>query len=215
MINSKKIRFLYPHANLYKDLPMHANVIDKAFYNINIYANDKSIKKGTVTHKQAFYFKGSVITNRCEPNTVFPIVVEAIMDRKIIESKPVLEITIREVKNTPTYLQKEKDKSDFLCGDKFYCLYTDIGKNEIGEITVNFLREFGVVWAKVVRKDQTSADEEGNWRGIYKMPPAEWEDSLPYDEYTKKINSWTRKNLLIALKDAIIISDLLNQKVSF
>jgi hypothetical protein len=183
----KKIRFLYPHADPYKDLAIHVNVIDKAFYNINIYANDKSIKEGTVTRTQTFYFKGSVITNKCEPNTLCPIVVEAIMDRKIIDTDPMLEITIREVKNTPTYLQKGQAKSDFVCGDKFYYLYTDIGKNEIGEVTVNFLREFGGVWAKVVRKDQTSAEEEANWRGIYRMPSAEWEDSLPYDGYTKKL----------------------------
>ena len=54
-----------------------------------------------------------------------------------------IEITIREIKNTPTYLQKGQAKLDFVCGDRFYYLYTDIGKNEVGEITLNFLREFG------------------------------------------------------------------------
>ena len=183
----KKVRFLYPHADAYKDLAIHVNVIDKAFYDINIYANDKSIKEGTVTRTQTFYFKGSVISNRCEPDTLCPIVVEAIMNRKIIDTDPMLEITIREIKNTPTYLQKGQAKLDFVCGDRFYYLYTDIGKNDIGEVTINFLREFGSIWAKVVRKDQTSADEEANWRGIYRMPSADWEDSLPFDAYTKKL----------------------------
>ena len=34
----KKIRFLYPHADATKDLAVHVNVIDKAFYKITFYA---------------------------------------------------------------------------------------------------------------------------------------------------------------------------------
>ena len=51
---------------------------------------------------------------------------------------------------------------------------------------VNFLRDFGKVLGKIVRKDQTSVDQEANWRGIYRMPSEDWEDSLLYNGYTKK-----------------------------
>ena len=108
-------------------------------------------------------------------------------DKEIIKTNPMIEVTLREIKNTPTYLQKGQAKRDFVCGDRFYYLYTDIGKNEVGDITINFLREFGNIWAKIVRKDQTSADEEANWRGIYRMPSKEWGDSLPFNSYTKKM----------------------------
>ena len=185
--NFKKIRFLYPHADPYKDLAIHVNVIDKAFYNVRFFADNKGIRDGIVTRTQTFFVKGSVIMNSCEENTVCPIVVEVELERKIVDTNPMLEVTIREIKNTPTYLQKGQAKLDFVCGDRFYYLYTDIGKNEIGEITINFLREFGNIWAKVVRKDQTQAEEEANWRGIYRMPSADWDDSLPYDAYTKKL----------------------------
>ena len=185
--NFKKVRFLYPHADAYKDLAVHINVIDKAFYNIRISANNKMIKDSRVTRTQTFFVKGSVLINSCDENTLCPVVVEAELDTKIVDTNPMLEVTVREILNTPTYLQKGQAKLDFVCGDRFYYLYTDIGKNEIGEITINFLREFGNIWAKVVRKDQSSADEEANWRGIYRMPSADWEDSLPYDAYTKKL----------------------------
>ena len=185
--NFKKIRFLYPHADAYKDLAVHINVIDKAFYNVRFYANNKNIRDGIVTRTQTFFIKGSVLINSCDENTICPVVVEAELDTKIVDTDPMLEVTIREILNTPTYLQKGQAKLDFVCGDRFYYLYTDIGKNEIGEITINFLREFGNIWAKVVRKDQTTPDEEANWRGIYRMPSADWEDSLPYDAYTKKL----------------------------
>lgn len=60
-----------------------------------------------------------------------------------------LEITFKETKNAPIYLQKGVYKQDFVCGDYFYYLYTDIGRNNKAEITLNFLREFGTIYSKV------------------------------------------------------------------
>ena len=186
--NFKKIRFLYPHANPRKDLTVHFNVIDKEFYNYEIYANKVKMSFGTITRTNTLYLKGNAILNHCNDNTLCAIIVQVEYASSIIQkTNPMIEVTIREILNTPTYLQKGQAKLDYVCGDRFYYLYTDIGKNEIGEITLNFLREFGNIWAKVVRKDKTDAEEEANWRGIYRMPSADWEDSLPYDGYTKKL----------------------------
>ena len=185
--NFKKVRFLYPHADPTKDLTVHFNVIDKAFYKIRILVNNGLLKEGTVTRTQTLFYKGSIIIDNCKENTLCPVVVEVAYDREIVKTDPMIEVTIREVLNTPTYLQKGQAKLDYVCGDRYYYLYTDIGKNEIGEVTLNFLREFGYIWAKIVRKDQTFVDEEANWRGVYRMPSKEWEDSLPYNGYTKKL----------------------------
>ena len=185
--NLNKIRFLYPHADASKDLIVYVNVIDKAYYKVNILANNERLEEGTVTRTQSFYFKGSTIRNNCDENTLCPIVVELEVEKGIIETDPMAEITIREVRNTPTYLKKSQAKIDFVCGDRIYYLYTDIGKNEVGDVTVNFFREFGNVWGKIVRKDQKEVDEEANWRGIYRMPSEEWEDSLTFNKYTKKL----------------------------
>ena len=185
--NFKKIRFLYPHADANKDLAIHFNVIDKAFYRVTVFANKASIKQGIITRTQTLFYRGTVISNNCGENTLCPIVVQVEYYKEITKTDPMIEVTIREIKNTPTYLQKGQAKVDFVCGDKLYYLYTDIGKNEIGEITINFFREFGYIWGRIVRKDQTSIDEEANWRGIYRMPSKEWEDSLPFNGYTKKL----------------------------
>ena len=185
--NLKKLRFIYPHSDISKDLAVHVNVIDKAYYKINIIAGTQNIKSVTVTRTQIFYLRASVISLHCEENRVCPIMLQVEYEKEITKTDPMIEITLREIKNTPTYLQKGQAKRDFVCGDRYYYLYTDIGKNEVGEITINFLREFGNIWARVVRKDQSYADEEANWRGIYRMPSKEWEDSLPYNGYTKKM----------------------------
>ena len=183
----KKVRFVYPHSDIKKNLAVYINVIDKAYYKINIIAGTINIKTATVTRTQIFYLRSSIISLHCEENKLCPIILQVEYEKEITKTNPMIEITLREVKNTPTYLQKGQAKRDFVCGDKYYYLYTDVGKNEVGEITINFLREFGNIWAKIVRKDQSYADDDANWRGIYRMPSQEWGDSLPFNEYTKKM----------------------------
>ena len=109
------------------------------------------------------------------------------VEKEIVKTNPMIEITFREIKNVPTYLQKGNAKLDYVYGDKLYYLYTDLGRNDFGEITLNFLREFGQLWAKVVKKDLQTPEPEANWRKYYKMPGPDWEDSLPFDSYTKKL----------------------------
>ena len=189
------IRFLYPLANREKDLAIHVNIIDQAFYYIRIYFNSEntpySISNYKITRSQIYYIPSSDIRNYCEADSLCSVTVEASYDRALDvldrTNDPMIEITIREIKNVPSYLQKSQAKLDFTCGDNYYYLYTEIGKNEIGEISVNFLRDFGNVWAKIVRKDQSYADEEVNWRGKYRMPSEDWEDSYLHNLYTKKI----------------------------
>ena len=186
----KKVNFVYPHSDPNKDLAVKFNVIDKAFYKLTVLAENKSVRTEIVTRTQIFFIRGSTISIMCKDNNICPITLQVEYTKEITKTNPMIEITLREILNTPTYLQKGQAKRDFVCGDKLYYLYTDLGKNEEGEITVNFLREFGSLWAKVVRKDQNYADEEANWRGIYRMPSKDWEDSLPFNSYTKtmKIN---------------------------
>ena len=184
-----KVRFLYPQAENRKDLAIYANIIDQGKYQINIYLNNKNevFKKYTVTRTQIFYIAGVEISDTCKENELCAVIVEVELVSEFEKTNPMIEITIRQIKNIPSYIQKGIAKRDFTCGDNFYYLYTDIGKNEEGEVLVDFLRDFGDLWGKIVRKDQTSPEEEANWRGIYRMPSEDWEDSLEYNRYIKKL----------------------------
>ena len=188
----KTIRFLYPQADPTKDLAVYFNVIDQAVYKLNFYTNaeTKPFKEYTITRSNIFHVAGNDIISHCPENTLCSFIVEATLEKflsTVQVTDPMIEITVRQIKNTPTYLQKSIAKKDFTCGDRFYYLYTDVGKNELGEVLVNFHRDFGNIWGRIVRKDQTSVDPEANWRGIYRMPSEEWEDSLPYNGYIKKL----------------------------
>ena len=184
-----KVRFLYPQADYSKDLAIYANVIDKAYYQIKVFLNNENspLKSYTVTRTNIFYIPGRDIMDTCTENKLCSVIVQVELTGELIKTNPMIEITIRQIKNVPSYIQKGIAKRDFTCGDNFYYLYMDIGKNEVGEVLVDFLRDFGNIWGKVVRKDQTSVDEEANWRGIYRMPSEDWEDSLEYNRYIKKL----------------------------
>ena len=185
----KKVRFLFPQADNEKDLAIYVNVIDKANYQMKIILNNNNnpLQIHQITRTQIFYLSKNDISGICKVNKLCSIIVEVELISELVKTNPMIEITIRQIKNIPSYIQKGIAKRDFTCGDNFYYLYMDIGKNEAGEVLVDFLRDFGNLWGKIVRKDQTSVDEEANWRGIYRMPSEEWEDSLEYNGYIKKL----------------------------
>ena len=188
----QQVRFLYPQADSTKDLALYINIIDQAKYIVNLYVNnneERPLREFYVTRSQIFYIPSTELSDYCQKDTLCNIIADAQFSEQLgSEEKPdfMIEITMRQIKNTPTYLQKSQAKKDFTCGDYFYYFYMDIGKNDVGEISVNFLRDFGNLWGKIVRKDQTNIDEEANWRGKYRMPSEDWEDDL-VNQYTKKL----------------------------
>ncbi len=189
----KQVRFLYPQADSTKDLALHINVIDKAIYNVKIFVNTRTstFKEYVVTRTQTFYIDSDDLYLDCNKDSLCSIIFEVNYSKaieKLAKTNPMIEVTVRQILNTPSYLQKGQAKLDFTCGDHLYYLYTDIGKNEAGEVSVNFIRDFGEVWGKVVRKDRKDPEQDANWRGIYRMPSKDWEDGLPYNGYIKKFS---------------------------
>ena len=191
--NFKKIRFTYPIVDTSKDLTYHVNVIDKANYKINGYFNGQLyIENVSVAVTSTYYIINWDIDYFCKSVQLCSFSLDVEVEGEIVQTNPMIEITFREIKNVPTYLQKGNTKLDYVCGDKLYYLYTDLGRNDVAEITLNFLREFGQLYAKVVKKDLQKAEPEANWRKYYRMPGPDWEDSLPFDSYSKKMKITTK-----------------------
>ena len=186
----KSIRFLYPLVDTEKDLSIFVNILDKAYYYLKIYFNNEDIpfKEYNITRSQVYFLSGSEIINHCSINKLCNLIVETsfikYIDNENSTEEAKIELTIRQIKNTPSYLQHNRNRKDFIYGNMYYYFYTDIGKNDLGEITVDFPRNVGKVWGRIVRKDQIIKDEEAVWRGIYRLPSEE--DTLEYNGYIKK-----------------------------
>ena len=89
-----------------------------------------------------FYIPTYDLTRYCKKDKPCSFTLDIELREKIVQTNPMIEVTFREVLNIPTYIQKGNAKLDYVFGDKYYYLYTDIGRNDVGEITLNFLREF-------------------------------------------------------------------------
>ena len=189
----KFVRFLYPQADIEKDLAVHLNVIDKAQYNIKIMIDNETeaIYDLNFTSSKTYYVGSADLRSVCQEGNLCNIVIQIQFIDVLwsaLTAFPMIEVTIRQTDNSPSFIQKGIAKRDFTCGDNKYYIYTDLGKNDGGEITINYLRDFGTVYARIVRKDQTKADDYANWKGIYVFPYENCGyELLPYNVYTKKI----------------------------
>ena len=194
------IKFLYPVPDLNTDLVVYANIIDKAFYYINIAidSEDNKVYRDTITKSTPYYLDTDLFTKNCTADTFCNIIIEIQLVRPI-ESLPktnhMVEITVREATKegdytllrVPTYIQKGIAKKDFTTGDGYYYVYTDLGKNDQGDITVNFFRDYGEVYGRIVKKDSKDEGAEVEWMEKYRLPGGEWPgDEVNYNKYLKK-----------------------------
>ena len=190
----KVVKFLYPQSDLSKDLAIYINVIDKARYNIKISIDNETepIYDLNFTSSKTYYVGAADLRSVCTDGNLCNIIIQIeFVDVlwQILTAFPMIEVTMRQTQNSPSFLQKGIAKKDFTCGDNKYYIYTDIGKNDGGEITINFLRDFGTVYARIVRKDQTNKDTGANWRGKYVFPDDNCGyELLPYNYYSKKVD---------------------------
>ena len=193
--NLKSIRYLYPLADPEHELIININIINNGSYYVKVYANSEktSMKEYSITSSQIIIINTDDIIFRCERDNFCNIIVEIGLDKTFIDKNNIqskIEFSIRQKMNTPSYIVKNKSIMDYTCGDRYYYLYTDIGKNEEGYVLVKFFKDYGYIYGKVVKKNQSTSDQEYNFRGIYRMPSIEWEDSLPVesiDKYTQKL----------------------------
>ena len=97
-----------------------------------------------------------------------------------------LEISVKPIPAFPTYVTKSLMRSDYLSGDQWLYLYTDLSLLDEGDIVFNFLKGSGEFYGRIVPKNTTIPDEWAEWRGLYRFPKTESE-SITANSYLKKL----------------------------
>ena len=199
--NFKIVKFIYPLPNNKIDLVVYANIIDKAYYRIIIAVDSTSnaFVNVLITKSTPFYIRNDEFIQYCKPDTFCNILISVEMAASIQylpRTNPMIEITVREPTQkgiykdhrVPTYMQKGIAKKDFTTGDGYYYLYTDLGLNDEGDVTVNFYRDYGEVYGRIVKKDTPDSDISNyEWMDSYRLPSSEWEgDDKNFNRYLKK-----------------------------
>ena len=178
------IKYSYHVSEVSNTLVAQFNLIDKAPYKVTISFGNYNKETTIYRNTQLFVYSSDLRSNCKYKDEVCTVNFNIELEKKIRERK--LETTIYQINGASTYLEKNVVKQDILIGyvRKYY--FMDIGKDETGDITIDYKRGSGYINAKVVKKQLDEIQEYPEWRGIYQFPKSR-DESLPYETYLKKI----------------------------
>ena len=184
--NYYTISYAYHLSDLTNTVIIDLNLIDKATFKVSLYFDYFIFHNYTIVRNQQIMIYPNELKDHCIHDEVCTIIMVIHLDTNSTKLEKRLETTITQVAGAPIYLAKNILKQDFLIGsnEKFY--YLDIGKDEQGDITINYKRNCGNIYASIVKKTDLTEKPESDWRGIYKFP-REIGKSLRYETYLKKI----------------------------
>ena len=184
----KKIRYVYPHADPTKNLTYHLNMIVPGRLKLKLFFREKEYNiNREYTQTGTFFIYNDWIQKYCmEEDEICTITIEIEQVEVFNGHFPQIEFTIKQVENTPYYIPRGIERRDYITNYAYLFLYTEVGKDTSGYLTVDFNRGGGYVLAKIVKMDQTEADKDPDWRN-YRFPRGKNEKGLYYDMYNKKI----------------------------
>jgi len=182
------ISYAYHLSDLNNSVVIDINLIDKSTFLAYIYFDYYTYKNLTIFRNQQIFIYPSDLKAYCIKDEVctINIVMKMQLDPNSKKLDKRVETTITQVNGSPIYLGKNVVRQDFLVGENEKLYYLDIGKEEQGDITINYKRGSGNIYVSIVKKTELMEKEGADWRGIYKFPK-EIKDSLRYEPYLKKI----------------------------
>ena len=189
-IFSKKyayMKYSYHVSDQKSALIINFNLIDKAPYLVEVLFGYKPFIGRKIYRNEQIILYASQLQENCpEVDEVCTVNVNIELENKEDERERKLETTIYQYNGAPTFLEKNAEKQDILLGNEKKYYYLDIGQGEMGDITIDYKRGSGYIYAKVEPKVNMAFDPEADWRGMYKFPSHQ-NDSLRYETYLKKI----------------------------
>ena len=211
----KEIEYLYPLSNYSNDVIVKFYFLDLATYEVMISFDHKKETKYMQSGNDIIYLSHLEWANICKEKDICPIIIKINLISTYDENIPKLLVSVKGVQdNTPSYINKNKVKLDFLLGNNWQYYYTDLGEGEEGDVIVNYKRGSGRLYGKIVSKTATEPEKDANWREMYKFPSTK-EESLEFYGYIKKI--LIKKNetqickdgcyLLLSLKTSIVTEE--------
>ena len=180
------IKYSYHISDRNNAVIINLNLLDKTKYIVLILFNNEVYKNVTIYRNDNIFVYSSDLENKCPEDEICTMNVDIILENKNDEKLRKLETTIYQVDGAPIYLEKNQIKQDILIGNKKKYYYFDVGKYDMGDITINYKRGSGHIYAVTVNKTDMEYFENAEWRGIYTFPKGK-NKTLPYDTYLKKI----------------------------
>ena len=183
--NYPYMKYTYFVTDINKQLVISFNLLEKGIFNVIVMHHYNNIKEQKIYRNEQIIISKEELKTECKGNEeVCPFDVFITLESNETERR--LQTTIYQINGAPTYLEKNVIKQDILLGTipKYY--YLDLGANEEGDITINYLRGSGYIFAKIVDKNNPQNQSNPDWRGMYEFPKSK-DESIIYDNYLRKI----------------------------
>ena len=179
------IRYAYHISDYFNTLVMNFQLIDKSNYDVKIYIGRTFLKSQNIYRDGQIFIMNTEFLGKCEDLEVCTVIVLIENQLKTGENKR-MEFSMYQVEGTPLYLEKNVMKTDILHGNKAKHYYLDIYKEEYGDITLNFKRGSGNIYASIQKINLEKPMDFPDWRGLYRFP-MDNDGSLKFAAYNKKI----------------------------
>jgi hypothetical protein len=175
-----KISYTFYISDKTNPLYIDFNLIDKAGFNVKIIFGYEILESFTIYRNQQRFLNSAVLKDKCSDKQVCIVQVDISLEGKLNKSR-VVETTISHVNAAPMYLERNVVKQDIIVGNYYKYYYLTIDKDEVGEITVDYKRSSGHIYASVVPKniESNKTYDDSEWRGIYKFPKSR-NESIEY-----------------------------------
>ena len=177
------IFYAYHMSDYSKTLVLKFLLLDKGDFEVRISIGTNSLKNETVYRDGNIYLKAEQFLGKCIDLEVCTVIVSILMKGN---NQRRMEFSMYQIDENPIYLEKNVVKKDTINGNKVKHYYFDIEPDEFGDITLDFKRGSGNIYASVVSREFESEKPDAEWRGRYKFPTT-IEGTLKYATYNKKI----------------------------
>ena len=178
------IVYSYHVSDISKTLVLDFNLIDKEFYIISVDINENNVQNTKIYKNGQLYLKEEDFKNICIDSETCKVKVKVQIQDASREGT--IELTMYQIDEVPFKLVKNEIKNDILIGNKFKYYYLEISKEEYGDITLDFKRGSGNIYASIVPKKKDRPVNDVKYIYEYKFPK-NTDESLQYLAYGKKI----------------------------
>ena len=158
------------------------NVITPAKYNYTIFINQRYYDSNEFSQATILY-QDKLSSAICGASELCNMGITIHVIDIIDENDPSIELTVKQIGNIPYYIPKGVVRQDFLSGVTPLNLFSTLGVNDEGYISIDFARGSGEVYAKIVGFNEKDRNKE--WRQ-YEFPKTQ-EGTLKYEFYNKRL----------------------------
>ena len=209
----KKIKYLYMIPHISNDIAIKFFLTERAKYDVNFYINEKMIKSISISAEHQEMIYSDSLKHICIAGEECKLIVEISLSSSSAEKTDLtLETTIKSISSInkyPSYLIKNKINSENINFKSPNYYYTDIGQGISGEIIINYHRGNGVIFGKIVKKNEPSG-ENPEWKGLYEFPKRA-EGTMKYNSFLKKLE-FTEEDTTECYNECYLLLNVVNVK---